>query len=62
MKAEMFKEIADGYKQSSKEHATNVQVNYCVNDENYPNFFKYHCESKLIFAFIWMESFQSSSL
>lgn len=47
MKAELWKEVEDGYAQllRNKAYTTIVQINYCVPDDNYPNQFKYHCES-----------------
>ncbi|XP_037044454.1 uncharacterized protein LOC119080290 isoform X2 [Bradysia coprophila] len=46
MKAELWKEIEDGYAHSKNTTATNVQMNYCSRDENYPNRFKCHCEAQ----------------
>lgn len=46
MKAELWKEIEDGFLRSKNSTPVNVQMNYCVPDENYPDRFKYHCESK----------------
>lgn len=46
MKAELWKEIEDGYFRTQNQPATHVQVNFYVQDEDYKNRFKYRCESK----------------
>lgn len=44
MKAELWKEIEDGYAHAKNTAAVNVQMNYCSRDENHPNRYKCHCE------------------
>ncbi|KAJ6621258.1 hypothetical protein Bhyg_17634, partial [Pseudolycoriella hygida] len=44
MKAELWKEIEDGYALAKNKPATNIQMNYCLRDDLNPNRFKYHCE------------------
>lgn len=59
MKAELWKEIEDGYFRSKNTPATDAQINYSVRDESHPNRFRYHCESKLLIMFFLHFSFLS---
>lgn len=51
MKAELWKEIEDGYERSKNSPPVDVLINFCVPDENHPDRFKYHCESKPFWKF-----------
>lgn len=51
MKAELWKEIEDGYSRSKNTTAADAQMNYFVQIDDHPNRFKYHCESELIKPF-----------